>query len=139
MMKMDFEDDFPCFRCGVCCRKYQVRMTRPEAQTIAGKLGISFEEFLSKFTDPRWPGQDSFLLVHKDGGCVFLNNEPDSRITGCSIHSFRPEDCRAWSAGIDRPECQSGLDYWGLSVEDNAITGTEADVAKFEAFLKLLE
>ncbi len=138
-MDKKIKDNFTCFRCGVCCRKYQVRMTRPEAQTIAGKLGISFKEFLGKFTDPRWPGQDSFLLVHKNGGCIFLNNGPDKKITGCSIHQFRPEDCRAWSPGIDRPECQTGLGYWGLKAVNEDVTGSEADITKFEAFLKTLE
>lgn len=138
MMNEETTNNIPCFRCGVCCRKYQVRITKPEAQTIAERLGIDLNELFIKFTDPRWPGRDSFLLIHQDGHCVFLNIEPDGKTTGCSIHQFRPEDCRAWSAGIDRPECQTGLRYWKLAFQDGKITGSQADIEKFEILLKSL-
>jgi Fe-S-cluster containining protein len=133
------KDNFPCFRCGVCCRKYQVRITNPEAQMIAGQLGMELADFLSKFTDPRWPGQASFLLIHQNESCVFLKTETDGKLTGCSIHLFRPDDCRAWTPGIDRPECRRGLEYWGLTVNNDEISGSKEAVEKFEVFLKSLE
>lgn len=137
-MSRIISDNFPCFRCGVCCRKYQVRITAGEARNIAAKLGLDITDFVNKYTDPRWPGRDSFLLRHQDDGCIFLKTEPDGKITGCSIHSFRPQDCRDWTAGPERPECQRGLLNWELTVKDGKISGDEAALNKFDSFIDSL-
>jgi Fe-S-cluster containining protein len=130
---------FPCFRCGVCCRKYQVRVTIEETRNIAGRLGITLTEFLIKYTDPRWPGQDSFLFLHQNGGCTFLKRESGGKITGCTIHLFRPQDCCNWMPGLERPECQQGLAYWSLTTKDGEVSGSEEDVREFDTYLDSLE
>lgn len=97
-----------CFRCGICCMKYQVRLTTTEAGVLARNLGLSLPEFIDNYTDPRWPGNDTYLLKHENGACVFLQSEGNQIITSCRIHNFRPQDCRNWIAGWDKPECRKG-------------------------------
>ncbi|MBN1367352.1 MAG: YkgJ family cysteine cluster protein [Dehalococcoidales bacterium] len=132
-------NNLPCFRCGVCCRKYQVRVTVGEARNIAEKLGINLTEFLRKYTDPRWPGSDSFLFLHQKGSCIFLREKPGSKTTGCAIHTFRPKDCRDWTPGPERPECQCGLADWGLTIKDGGLSGSEEAIRKFNSFLDTLK
>lgn len=105
---------FPCLRCGVCCSKYQALMNRTEAQQVADGLGISFEEFLDKYTDHRWGGTESFLLRHQGGGCIFLSRDAHNLAT-CSINSFKPSDCSAWAADPSKPECQEGAGKQSVS------------------------
>lgn len=100
---------FPCLRCGVCCSKYQALLNLQELQQLADGLAISCEEFKDKYTDHRWGGTESFLLRHQDGACIFLAREENSRLTYCSINSFKPSDCLAWSPDPDKPECREGL------------------------------
>ncbi len=66
------ELSIPCFRCGVCCTRYQVRLSLVEARQIADELGFDWDEWLDRYVDQRWPGTDSFLLRHCNGACVFL-------------------------------------------------------------------
>jgi Fe-S-cluster containining protein len=100
---------FPCSRCGVCCSKYQVLLTKVEEQQIADGLSIRVDEFLDRYTDHRWGGTESFLLRHQDGACIFLSHVESSRVTNCSIYGFKPSDCKAYSPDPCKPECQQGL------------------------------
>jgi hypothetical protein len=50
-----------CFLCGVCCTKYQIRLTFIEARRIANELGLTWEEWLDMYTSQGWPRSDSFL------------------------------------------------------------------------------
>jgi Fe-S-cluster containining protein len=131
---------FPCFRCGVCCRKYQARLDMGEARCIADELKMSWEEFGDRYLDSRWPGVESFLLRQGRGGCIFLEQEKDSSIATCLIHPFRSSACRDWTPDLHRSECQEGLSkYWGLAVDSQGqLKGAKIKVQRFQAFLKSL-
>ena len=47
------ELSIPCFRCGVCCTKYQVRLSLVEARQIADELGFDWDEWLDRYVDQR--------------------------------------------------------------------------------------
>ncbi len=130
----------PCFRCGVCCRKYQVRLAPGEIAVIARVLKITEAEFIKKYTDPRWPDENSYLIAHQDGACAFLKTESNGKTTSCIIHSHRPQDCRDWTPGLSRPECRRGLADWGLSIDsEKTITGSSDKIRVFYEYLDSLE
>ena len=135
------ETPFQCFRCGICCTKYHVHVSFIEAHRIADELGFTWDEWLDKYIEKRWPRFDSYLLHrNENGSCVFLDRVSGSKISRCRIHPFRPSSCREWSPGLYRPECQEGLNYfWELTVsEKGIIAGTKEKLADFSSFLKLL-
>lgn len=137
-----FKDiEVPCFRCGVCCRKYQVRVDIVEGWRIAEELGLKFDEFKDKFLDTSWPGEESFLFRHSKGGCVFLVHKKGMGISSCSIHSFRPSSCRDWIPDWHRTECREGLlVFWGLTVNSEGdLKGNSEEVERFRAFLNQLK
>lgn len=135
------ESSIPCFRCGVCCSRYQVRMSLIEAHRIADELGVSWDEFVERYTDRYWPGTESFLLRHSNGACIFLKPDEDSNIASCLIHPFRPSSCREWNSSQYHPECQEGLNkYWGLKISpEGNLQDTNDRIKRFQSFWKSLE
>jgi Fe-S-cluster containining protein len=127
-----------CFRCGICCSRYQVRLSLVEARRIANELVISWEKFLEKYTDHHWPGTRSFLLTQSHGTCIFLKQGKAGKSTSCLIHQFRPSSCREWKPSQYRPECKEGLDkYWGLKVSpEGKLQGNKVNIKRFQAFFK---
>ena len=112
------ETAIACFRCGICCIKYNPRITVTEAHNIAGALGISLEEFRDRYVDGSWFEPGYFVLESHDGPCIFLEHKQESRLASCLIHPVRPRVCREWQPGWHRRECREGLRiYWGLSVD----------------------
>ena len=95
-----------CFRCGVCCIRYQPQLTTEESETIATGLKISIDDFLSSYVQFTNIG---YLLRRSERGCVFLSREKDDSGDSCAIYPFRPKICRDWVASLSRPECQEGL------------------------------
>jgi uncharacterized protein len=131
--------NIPCFRCGVCCRTYQVHLDEDELEQLVRDLGINHRQFVKDFTDPRWPGEKTFLIKHENGGCIFLERN-DERETGCRIHRFRPKACREWSAGSGKKECRKGAFLWGVEMgEQGDFTGSPQNVEIFKNFLANLE
>jgi Fe-S-cluster containining protein len=130
-----------CFRCGVCCRKYQVRLDIVEARRIADELGISWSEFKDGYLDNRWPGAESFLLRHDTKGCIFLEQDKGSGIASCSIYPARSSSCRDWTPEWDKSECQQGLSaFWGLTLDsEGKLKGTRKRIQHFRMFQKRLE
>lgn len=130
---------FPCFCCGICCSDFQPQLEMQESKTIADHLGMSLQQFIDNCTDPRWPGTDTHLLLHKDGKCLFLDQQGKAKWL-CRIHTFKPEACRQWTAGLSRKECRRGLSrYWELTVDDSGeLTGSAANLSCFQKFLKTL-
>jgi Fe-S-cluster containining protein len=124
-----------CICCGTCCSKYQPRLSLAEAQLLAQKLGISWEQFKDNYTDSRWPGTASFLLRHQNGACIFLQFSPSSKQKLCLIHDFKPECCLDWQAGWEKPECRGGLqNTWQLTVDSaGRVCGDPERVEEFEA------
>lgn len=94
-----------CFRCGICCTRYQPPLPPEEVEAIARELGLSSSDFLSEYVQITVVG---YLLRHTETGCIFLKWE-DNNTAGCSIHPFRPEACRNWIASLSQCECQEGL------------------------------
>ena len=94
-----------CFRCGICCTRYQPPLTQEEVETIARELGLSPRDFLSEYVQITLVG---YLLRRTETGCIFLKREDDNT-ANCSIHPFRPEACRNWVPSLSQRECQDGL------------------------------
>lgn len=128
-----------CFLCGVCCTKYHVRITLSDAKTIAAKLDMELDDFLLKYTDARWPGQESFILKRSDEGCIFLKRK-ERQVALCSIHDFKPQTCVEWSPSHFRKECQEGLkNCWNLEFDVHGqVRGQEQDVERFMRFIDSL-
>jgi len=95
-----------CFRCGICCTRYQPPLNPEEIEPIARELGFSLAYFLSEYVQITVVGH---LLRRTETGCVFLKWEDDSTAT-CRIHPFRPAACRDWVASLSKRECQEGLE-----------------------------
>ena len=133
-------DVFPCFCCGICCSDYQPHLDLAESRNIAQHLGVSLQQFYDDCTDPRWPGTETHLLLHKDGACLFLERKEVKAKWLCRIHDFKPDACRQWAAGLEKKECREGLNrYWGLSIEDSGkLAGSSEDLECFQNFLKTL-
>ncbi len=132
------ELSIPCFRCGVCCTRYQVRLSLVEARQIANELRLAWDEWLDLYVDQSWPGTNSLLLRRCKGGCVFLEQIEGSKVTRCRIHAFKPSSCMDWVPSLYRRECQKGLvNYWGLTV---SLSGQlEGSTQKVREFCDLLE
>ncbi|MBI2852178.1 MAG: YkgJ family cysteine cluster protein [Chloroflexi bacterium] len=128
-----------CFRCGVCCMKYQVQVDAEEASRIAGYLGLPDDEFEAKFADRRWRGR-GFLLRQVDGACVFLDSDLGGKLRNCRIQPVKPKACDDWTPGSNRPECRAGLARdWHLSVNDaGQIEGSEERLRLYMDFLESL-
>jgi Fe-S-cluster containining protein len=129
-----------CFRCGVCCNGYQVNLSLSEGRRIADALGLTWEEFLDRYADQRWPGVGNVLLHQRNGACVFLEQTEGSKVTRCVIHPVRPSACAEWVPTLYRKECQQGLiRYWGLKVKPSGqLEGARQRVREFHALLESL-
>ena len=134
------ETESTCFRCGVCCIKYQGIVTITEARQIADIFKISLETFHDRYVDEAWPDPENFLLAIYQGACVFLNQRQDSKVTSCQIHTIRPQVCQEWLPGWHRSECREGLSRcWGLTVSPSGkLQGSRQKIRDFNAFLESL-
>ena len=128
----------PCFRCGLCCTRYQAPLTTAEAVAIADALGMSLDTFLDRYIDDAWFEPGRFLLDTDTGACVFLQPASDGRVAACKIHPLRPQACRDWEAGLHKKECLEGLRvHWGLTASPSGkLLGSEEDVRRFRAFIR---
>jgi len=126
-----------CFYCGVCCSKYQAQITLAEARCIATKLSLTWQEFVDRYLDPRWPGVDTFLTRHVDGACVFLDWHNGRQYGFCRIHSYKPKLCSDWEANTSKIECRRGLkNLWDLELaDDGSVLGSEDKKHRFQMFL----
>jgi Fe-S-cluster containining protein len=97
----------PCFRCGICCTRYQPPLTTKEINNIASALKISRSKCVSKYT-VKVPIREGHLLKRTNKGCVFLTWDANGRAS-CTIHPRRPKACREWTPSLSKPECLEGL------------------------------
>jgi hypothetical protein len=109
-----------------------------EAQELAHNLQLEWPDFLKEYTDPRWPGTESFLIKHQTGACIFLTSSRDRKEHLCRIHFFKPSCCREWKTGLDRTECRQGLaSIWGLTAGPKGeISGSPEKLIQFSNFIK---
>ena len=125
----------PCFRCGECCRRFQVLLERAELQRISNYLHISSEEFVDRHADTRWPGENNWLVKQENGNCPFLQGTAKEHL--CAVHEVKPRACRDWAASFEHTECRRGLKtYWHLDINsDGALLGTPEDLGEFREYL----
>ncbi len=101
-----------CFRCGICCERWQPLLTGADAARLAEALEMSLPAFFQAYTAP-YPFSDEERLLNRgaDGGCVFLRWQEQGglRRAACAVHAARPAVCRDWAAGLDKKECLQGL------------------------------
>jgi len=97
----------PCFRCGVCCTRYQPPLTPQDIDNIASALGISRSKCISRYA-VKVPTKEGYLLKKTERGCLFLAWDADGKAR-CTIHPSRPKACRAWTPSLSKPECLEGL------------------------------
>lgn len=127
-----------CFRCGLCCARYQAPLTTAEAQAIADALGMTLDAFLDRYVDDSWYEPGRFLLDTGTDACVFLEPASEGRPASCKIHPLRPQVCRDWQAGLHKKECLEGLEqHWGLTASPSGkLLGPEESLRRFRAFLQ---
>jgi len=131
-----------CICCGTCCIKFQPRLELEEAKRISNELGLTLQEFLTRFTDPRWPGTQSYLVRHVNSSCIFLKPSEDNKQHLCSIHNIKPSCCIEWKAGMaDHQECRQGLKrIWNLDLDaDGKIKGSQDDISKLQFYLNSIK
>lgn len=99
----------PCFRCGVCCERWQPLIDANTAKRIADALGRSELAFIEEYTQP-YPLHDERWLIRRgeSGACTFLDYD-NKGLAGCRVHTVRPDACRDWEAGLEKRECHEGL------------------------------
>lgn len=133
-------DSMPCFRCGVCCTKYEVYLSLIEGRRIADELGLSWDEFLYRYVSQNSSNPESFILRRNEKACVFLENVGNSNTSRCLIHPFKPSACREWNPSLYRRDCQEGLTkYWGLTVSPFGLPeGPEQNLRRFHSLLESL-
>lgn len=129
-----------CFRCGLCCMRYQPPVTVGEAKKIANALGMEFDDFLVRYVDDSWFEPGIFLIDADSKACVFLEPATDGRPALCRIHKLRPKACRDWQPGLDKKECLEALERdWGLRTGPSGeLLGSDEDIGRFRAFLASL-
>ena len=132
-----FTDDeaIPCYRCGVCCQRWQPLVGRAEAERLAQFLGFSTQAFLVDYTRPYPLDDEQHQLSERNGGCVFLRFEDG--LATCAVHEARPQACRDWDASLARRECLEGLRALGDGREPLAPIALY-DGAEAEAFVRHL-
>jgi len=79
---------FSCCQCGECCRGEKgILVTPAELEAMAGHLGLSADEFTSRFlvATPLGP-----QLATRSGTCIMQAGSL------CRVHPVKPRICRQW-------------------------------------------
>lgn len=84
----------PCFRCGICCERWQPLLTAADAGQLAAALGLDLPAFHAAYTSP-YPFSDEERLLRRgaDGACIFLRWEGEPHPPAPS-HAGREQDVR---------------------------------------------
>ncbi|MFC1872615.1 YkgJ family cysteine cluster protein [Chloroflexota bacterium] len=101
------EKQIECFRCGVCCTRFQPQLNEEEWQRLAAGLEMPPESFLAEYAVFTNIG---YLLRHGERGCVFMQWDENGLTGGCKVYEHRPDACRHWQAGLGKKECTEGLE-----------------------------
>lgn len=81
---------FTCKMCGRCCEgRGGIVLSPKDLVRIAGHLGLCHADFRARYAEPR--GGKLTIRSGDDGYCVFFKAGE-----GCTVHSGRPDVCRAW-------------------------------------------
>lgn len=142
LAKAEINSAIPCLRCGECCSRYRVRLDAVEAHRLADELGLTREEFWSRYADRQWSTERSLLLRQESWGCPFLewHTVGGGKQASCRIHAFRPIACREWMPSLYRRECRSGIaKRWGITVNASGeLEGPDDKIKEFLSYLDLL-
>lgn len=95
----------PCFRCGLCCVGFLVKLSSTDIRLLSGSLGMSAREFQRRYVKKTLVGP---VLRQTGDRCIFLDHE-NGATSGCGVYAQRPEVCRNWTPTLSRPECLEGL------------------------------
>ena len=93
---------FECTMCGACCTGAPgfVGFSKAEGEAMAGRLGVSVQDFYSRYAHKMEHGRQGWSLneIETEHGfdCVFLDRDTKPGQALCSIHEIRPQQCRTW-------------------------------------------
>ena len=85
--------------CGNCCTGPEgyVHFTDDDARAIAGRLGITVEQFMKGYTKDTVVGRSLAERRTPYGlDCIFLDREKVPGKAVCGIYEDRPMQCRTW-------------------------------------------
>jgi uncharacterized protein len=88
---------FECLACGNCCsgpEEGYIWLVDEESKIIADTLGISVQEFKSRYTKRIMGKNRSIVEDPATKDCIFLADI--GKIRGCRIYDCRPNQCRTW-------------------------------------------
>ncbi|MFZ5995023.1 MAG: YkgJ family cysteine cluster protein [Thermodesulfobacteriota bacterium] len=118
-----------CFT--LCCRGINIILPPYDIIRIKNRLGMSSEEFLSKYTKLEFLGHTQLpvitlkMLDGKDERCPFVT--PD----GCTIYSDRPSTCRYYPVGRttfkEKNEASVREEDFYFMVKENHCLGFQED------------
>ena len=129
-------DPLPCFRCGVCCTNYLVKLTARDIRVLARQFGVSSGGFLRKYARKTPLGP---VLRQTGDRCVFLSYERDTAVASCAVYASRPEVCCDWVPSLYRAECLAGLRKLGKSqtvLLPTEIYASEDDTSRLYSLLE---
>lgn len=118
----------PCFT--KCCRGINIALTPYDILLLKRRLGLSSEEFLTIYTEPRilektdLPIVTLKLLDDEQNSCPFV------RETGCIVYEDRPTTCRYYPLGVASLMHREGADDEGaffFFVHEDHCRGFEED------------
>ena len=90
-MTAQLPTDFPCTRCGECCRiPGQVHLTPADIARLAALLGLRDYDFIQRHTHLARDRRDLVLQGDPAKPCRFLNGND------CAVYPARPEQCAGY-------------------------------------------
>lgn len=82
-----------------CCSNIDIMLTPYDIIRLKGRLGISSDEFLKKYTYTKAEGRAAFPVLYLRMGDDETRNCPFVTPDGCSIYEDRPANCRYYPVG----------------------------------------
>ena len=85
-----------CTACANCCREVAPTLSQNDVERLAGHLGTSSSEFVSRYLQQAESTED-FPWIMRQRPCPFLK---DNR---CAVYEYRPANCRDYPY-LDKPD-----------------------------------
>jgi Fe-S-cluster containining protein len=86
-LNRDISAQIDCSTCGNCCREMPVKLSERDIAGMANGLKMPQEAFKKQYLEK---DEDGETYVFNSKPCPFLDGNK------CSVHSFRPDDCRSY-------------------------------------------
>ncbi|RJQ58291.1 MAG: YkgJ family cysteine cluster protein, partial [Desulfobacteraceae bacterium] len=96
--KFRCDKEVPCFT--KCCKGTDILLTPYDIVRLKKRLGLSSEEFLALYTDPRLLEKTDLPVIvlkkmeAQEEACPFVRED------GCIIYTDRPTACRYYPLGV---------------------------------------